>query len=1277
MRFLENGPDIPDELLNARDEGRVVFFCGAGVSMARAGLPDFFSLAEGVIDHLGVLPDSPVKKLLAEAKEINDRVGIGGLISVDRIFGLLEREFAPSTIESAVAKALKPDDGSDLSAHRILLNLATTSDGKVRLVTTNFDRLFSDCDSELAVWQPPRLPNPERAQEMNGIIHLHGCANQNYSGPEEDGFVLSSSEFGRAYLSEGWATSFVKDILDKYVVVFIGYAAEDPPVQYLLEALNKKEETLGKVYAFQAQTSGDAAASWRHKGVHPINYDPNNEHSNLWNTLSSWSVRAENPEKWVHAIISMASKGPEVLAPHERGQVAHLLSTSENARQYAFAASPPPAEWLCVFDPARRYGNPRHLGGYGERETFIDPFDLYGLDSDVPPSKIDPEDYYASRDVPTDAWDGLRAIRTDRESVTETNMPSVRGHWSANPARLPTRLSHLTKWFEEIAYQPAAVWWAAHQSSLHPEIINGVRRAIERSDGEKVQNVVRQAWGYLFEAWEAQSEEFRRSSYELEIAVKKYGWDGPAIRRFSEIEKPYLSSKVSFNGSPKPPDKNDEVHLRNLVRLDVEYPVTTTKLKIPTNLLPLAASELRKNLEFAVQLENELGGYGLSSIQSITPDARAGDGLERSYGISATILRFTNTYDQLVEQDKVAAIQELLFWPKQDNTVFAMLRIWVAGKLELISNTLFAEIILGLSEKVFWDQQHQWDLLNTFLNRWGQLPKSIRTKIEKRLTKRLPKSSDEDDIKHRAWLFLDRVHWLKQHGCAFSDTIDGCFEKSRKLVPKWTPRHSDRSVESSGSSGGWVKTDSEHSALLKVPLHSVISEAKRLTGRADDFLVERDPFSGLCKDSPARALGALRASARNGLFPEWAWQSFLSQSKREGDKVCFSALIAKCITQYPCHALLPFLGYITSWLSSTAAVLSTDFEEVYDHTVSKLIEALLSKPAHAESNIVQSNKEPDWLTEAINSPAGELAEAMVKDSRLQDIPKNDGFPAVWTKKIESLLSLEGDPRRYVIAILARQLNWLSYRDPDWTSDNVLSVLEGDDLTDQAAFWSGLFWSGRKPSEAFYRKLKPYLLKLALSPKVSEESHDDALSGLILSGWGTNGDNNGTQQISNQEMRAVLVRCSEQFRLHTLYHLDRWSAANETDLDKRWRVLLLQFLTDIWPKQLVAKSPKTSAQLCNIAFSHPENFPEIVDAISPHLSKIDHGYTRFMDNQQESDSVATAHPWKVLDILSLVLGEDTSLWPYNISTVFDRMVAADAHIKRDDRFIELLRKWNSS
>lgn len=93
MRFLEYGPKIPDELLLARDQGRVVFFCGAGVSGAKAGLPDFYCLARIVLKRLGATEDSPAARILKEAKEIENRTGDAGLISVDRVFGLLERDF--------------------------------------------------------------------------------------------------------------------------------------------------------------------------------------------------------------------------------------------------------------------------------------------------------------------------------------------------------------------------------------------------------------------------------------------------------------------------------------------------------------------------------------------------------------------------------------------------------------------------------------------------------------------------------------------------------------------------------------------------------------------------------------------------------------------------------------------------------------------------------------------------------------------------------------------------------------------------------------------------------------------------------------------------------------------------------------------------------------------------------------------------------------------------------------------------------------------------------
>jgi hypothetical protein len=356
-------------LLLARDQGRVIFFCGAGVSRARAGLPDFFGLAEKVISTLRVSEDSPARKLMREAQEIDKRIGISGVISADRVFGLLEREFLPRDIEAAVASALKPAPNCDRSAHQILFDLATTPDGIIRLVTTNFDRLFEGCKDGLQLWQPPRLPDPARPVEMNGIVYLHGKVTQEYDRAEGDGFVLSSSEFGRAYLSDGWATSFFRKIIEKYVVVFVGYTADDPPVQYLLEALYKSSERLQNAYAFQAGGLDDASARWRHKGVEAIAYDPADGHIALWHTLEAWARRAKNPNLWYSEVIELAKKGPVALAPHQRGQIAHIVSTNEGAKKFSEGTELPSAEWLCVFDPYRRYAKPGHTGLHPVRLT--------------------------------------------------------------------------------------------------------------------------------------------------------------------------------------------------------------------------------------------------------------------------------------------------------------------------------------------------------------------------------------------------------------------------------------------------------------------------------------------------------------------------------------------------------------------------------------------------------------------------------------------------------------------------------------------------------------------------------------------------------------------------------------------------------------------------------------------------------------------------------------------------------------------------------------------
>ena len=73
MRFLEQGSDIPDELISAVTNGSATFLCGAGVSF-RVNLPSFKELTEGLYARLGESPnDEPAERNAIASKNMTGR----------------------------------------------------------------------------------------------------------------------------------------------------------------------------------------------------------------------------------------------------------------------------------------------------------------------------------------------------------------------------------------------------------------------------------------------------------------------------------------------------------------------------------------------------------------------------------------------------------------------------------------------------------------------------------------------------------------------------------------------------------------------------------------------------------------------------------------------------------------------------------------------------------------------------------------------------------------------------------------------------------------------------------------------------------------------------------------------------------------------------------------------------------------------------------------------------------------------------------------------------
>jgi NAD-dependent SIR2 family protein deacetylase len=129
MQFVIHGPDIPDALLQAHEEGRAVFFCGAGIS-SPAGSPGFKELVDKIYKCLGTVC-TPIEP---DAYE-NGRY--------DATLDLLERPVSGQrmAVRQALTQVLQPKlrrrGATDTRA--ALLQLARSRDKSLRLITTTGD----------------------------------------------------------------------------------------------------------------------------------------------------------------------------------------------------------------------------------------------------------------------------------------------------------------------------------------------------------------------------------------------------------------------------------------------------------------------------------------------------------------------------------------------------------------------------------------------------------------------------------------------------------------------------------------------------------------------------------------------------------------------------------------------------------------------------------------------------------------------------------------------------------------------------------------------------------------------------------------------------------------------------------------------------------------------------------------------------------------------------------------------------------------------------------
>ena len=313
----------------------------------------------------------------------------------DRVLRCLERRLAASDgprnrgmrerIRSAVRQVLAPPENADLTDHLALLDLSRDAEGRNRILTTNFDTLFERAWFERHHAAIPShagvaMPQPKVAG-CTGVLHLHGRLAD--PRPELHAFdtdlVLTSAEFGDAYLRSGWASRYIYDLVRAYTVVLVGYQADDPPMRYLLEALEADRERypdLQKVYAFascEPENKELVQALWAAKAVEPILYLASGaDHFALYQTLREWHRYADDPTGWRREQLRpILSEAPGTIAKDRLQRCIGLLEHGD-ANQLIGELSPA-AEWLPVFIENRVFDKSNALPGDWIGKNVNDP----------------------------------------------------------------------------------------------------------------------------------------------------------------------------------------------------------------------------------------------------------------------------------------------------------------------------------------------------------------------------------------------------------------------------------------------------------------------------------------------------------------------------------------------------------------------------------------------------------------------------------------------------------------------------------------------------------------------------------------------------------------------------------------------------------------------------------------------------------------------------------------------------------------------------------------
>lgn len=1249
MQFVRHGPDIPERLLQAHEDGRVVFFCGAGISYP-ARLPGFSGLVNKLYQALSVTPN-PVQQSAIKAGQFDTAIG---LMEADVVGGR-------GKVRSALATILTPDltAPNATATHEALLTLAQNREGRTRLITTNFDRLFEEVRAAKSLsfldFKAPLLPVPKT--RWDGLVYLHGLLPTTPTASDLDRLVVSSGDFGLAYLTERWAARFVSELFRNFTICFVGYSINDPVLRYMMDALAADRllgESPPEMFAFGSHSKGkevDRANEWKAKNVTPILYREHQHHAYLHRTLRAWAKTYQDGVRGKEQIVVQSARFRPLASTKQDdfvGRMLWALSDSRGlpAKRFAELDPVPSLDWLePLSQDLYRHAD---LGRFGvPPQAAVDDKLTYSLTSRPTPYPIAP-------------W----------MTIVDAGNRSCR--WDAV-------MHQLARWLIRHLDDPKLLLWLIKQGGqLHGDLIWLIERRLDELDKLASSSNAAELDRIRANAPNAIPRPAMRTLWRLLLNghvkprlrdLSLYNWrdqfrhDGlTASVRFAlrEILKPCLSLREPFRWSGEEDDGEVQDRIKNIVEWEVVLAsdhVHSGLRDLPkderwTAALPELLDDFSGLLRDALDLMCELGGVDSESDHSyihqpsISDHSQNKDFHDWTALIELTRDAWLATAAKLPERARLVAS----LWAYGPYPVFRRLALFAATQCHVVPPRQALDWLLADGRRWLWSEETRRETMRLLVSLAPQLDAMLLAELEQAILAGPSRDLYRAEIEPEAWnSIVDHGVWLRlakvaRDGAPLSEEGKARFEALSAQYPwQLAIDESDEFPVWMGNAD-WVD-DRGHRKL--VPRSSREMQSYLLENPTS----EQDDWREQCSKSFRTTAIPLWRLAKLGNWPVERWRDALQAWAEEDLRNRSWRFIAPVIADAPDDLVQAVSHGIGWWLHAVAKT----FESHENHFLT-LAQRILRLDFESDGD------SDDPVFRAINHPVGHVTQALLNWWYRQELNDGQGLPdsikTIFTKLCDTKIAKFKHGR----VLLAAHALSLFRVDKTWAEQYLLPLLDWNRSEPEAqAAWEGFLWSPR-----LYRPLmeaiKPAFLD-TVNHYAQLGKHNEQFAAFLTFAALDPGDTFTTTQLATairglpadglRESARTLVRALE--------------SAGEQREDY-WKNRVLPFWERVWPKSNDQASGASAESLARLCIAAGGEFPSAMAAIGNWLRPIQ--WPHYVIHRLQESGLSGRFPESALGFLDAILNDQSSGLARELRECLDTIAQTAPALRQDHRFVRL-------